>query len=70
MKGYRKPTYCDEKAWEHAQNDAQVMSKKHDEEYTARNSRGVLLDPFGEHGTKFEESVRCSISNARHVLGV
>ena len=70
MKGYRKPTYCDEKAWEHAQNDAQEMKEIRNKEYNSRNSNGVLLDPFGKHGTKFEESVRCSISHARHVLGV
>ena len=62
--------FTDEKAWKYARRDAQEMKEIRNKEYNSRNSNGVLLDPFGEHGTTYEESVRCSISNAMRVLGV
>ena len=66
---YRKPTFCDEETWKYAERDAKIMRDQHAKSNGVDNLRGVLCDPFGEHGTVYDRSVRASISHARHVLG-
>ena len=62
--------FTDEKSWEYARRDAKIMEDERAKRYNRSISRGVLCDPFGEHGTTYDKSVSASISNARHVLGV